>query len=139
MLYSYVVSLWSSLSLWQEDTYSAASVQHFAFSPKTYFNLSPSGSVSNSSKWLLNVGKNICLICFYFSQWSRKCCSVSTSPCEQSEQSLSSLGVQVCLCRPVSTARLCPLSLYLLRVFLSLWSDTVVRYSATAYGLFKAE
>ncbi|XP_029923336.1 glycerophosphodiester phosphodiesterase domain-containing protein 5-like [Myripristis murdjan] len=31
----------------------------------------------------------------------------------RAEHSLSSLGVQVCLCRPVSRARLCPLSLYL--------------------------
>ena len=52
--------------------------------------------------------------------------------------------VPVCLCvyvqlkRPFSIARLCSLSLYLVKVFLSFGSFTVLRYSANAYSLFSA-
>src|SRR4029434_3261924 len=64
-------------------------------------------------------------------QGIRKCSSVSTVPWLLKEHSLSSLGSQVCLCWPTSTARLCSLSLYLVKVFLSFLSDTVVRQFAT--------
>ena len=41
------------------------------------------------------------------------------------EHNLSSLGSQVCLCQPTSTARLCSLSLYLVSFLLSFVSDNV--------------
>jgi len=52
---------------------------------------------------------------------------------------VSSLGSQVCRWQPLSTARLCSLSLYLVRDFLSLGSVTVLRYSAIVYCLFRAK
>ncbi len=50
------------------------------------------------------------VICVYFVHSVRKCSSVSVTPSMQCEQSLSSRESQVCLRRPVSTARLCSLS-----------------------------
>ena len=74
----------------------------------------------------------------YSGQMVRKCSSVSTSFCVQWVHSLSSLGMQVRLCRPFSIARLCSLSLYLVKIFLCFGSVTVLRYSATVYSLFRA-
>ena len=75
------------------------------------------------------------LIWSYIGQEVSKCSSVSTSFCGQWAHSLSSLENQVCLRRPFSIARLCSLSLY--NISLSL-GQSVVRYSATVYSLFRA-
>ena len=65
----------------------------------------------------------------------RKCSSVPTSFCGQCAHSLSSLESQVCLQRPFSIARLCSLSLYIVKAFLKFGSVTVVKYSAfSVYG-----
>jgi len=69
----------------------------------------------------------------------RKCSSVCTSCWVQWVQSLSSLGSQVCRWRPLSTARLCSLCLYLVKDFLSLGSVTMLRYSAIVYCLLRAK
>ena len=45
----------------------------------------------------------------------------------------------VCLWRPFSIARLCSLSLYIVKAFLNFGSVTVVRYSAAVYSLFRAK
>ena len=69
------------------------------------------------------------LIWSYIGQEVRKCSSVSTSFCGQCAHSLSSLESQVCLGRPFSIARLCSLSLYIVKAFLKFGSVTVVEYS----------
>ena len=63
----------------------------------------------------------------YFSQYNRKWDAVSTSLLWQSEHSLASLGSLFCLWRPVSMARLCPLSLsvFSLVFYQSRWSGTL--------------
>ena len=124
---------WLSLWLWQEARYLAASMQQFCFSPSRYFNFSFSDTVTNSGYFSINLGKNEALISVYLSQCSKKWVSVSTVFCVHSGHSLSSLGRQACLRRPVSMARLCPLSLYLVSSFLNMTSVTEVRYSATMY------
>ena len=48
-------------------------------------------------------------------------------------------GQQVWWCLPFSTARLWPLSLYIVSVFLRFLSVTVVGYSATVYCLFRVK
>ena len=82
-------------------------------------------------------GKYVSLMSWYSGQVVRKCNSVSTSFCVQWVHSLSSLGIQVCLWRPFSIARLCSLSLYLVKIFLCFGSVTLLRYSAMVYSLFK--
>ena len=77
------------------------------------------------------------LIWSYIWQEFRKCSSVSTSLCGQCANSLSSLESQVCLRRPFLIARLCSLSLYIIKYFLNFGSVTVVRYSATT--VFRAK
>uniref|UniRef100_A0A673X627 Furin (paired basic amino acid cleaving enzyme) b n=1 Tax=Salmo trutta TaxID=8032 RepID=A0A673X627_SALTR len=67
------------------------------------------------------------------------CCSVSTSFCGQCAHSLSSLESQVCLRWPLSIARLCSLSLNMVKAFLNFGYVTVVRYSSTVYSLFRAK
>ena len=78
------------------------------------------------------------LIWSYIGQEVRKCSSVSTSFCGQCAHSLSSLESHVCLRRPFSMARLCSLSLYIVKAFLKFGSVTVVRSAATVYSLFRA-
>uniref|UniRef100_A0A4W5RA42 Glypican 5c n=1 Tax=Hucho hucho TaxID=62062 RepID=A0A4W5RA42_9TELE len=77
------------------------------------------------------------LIWSYIWQEVRKCISVSTSFCGQCAHSLSSLESLVCLRRLFSIARLCSLSLYMVKAFLNFGSVTVVRYSATVCSLFR--
>ena len=59
------------------------------------------------------------LIWPYIGQEVRKCSSVSTLFCGQCAHSLFSLESHVCLRRPFSIARLCSLSLYIVKAFLS--------------------
>ena len=75
-------------------------------------------------------GKYVSLIWSYIGQEVRKCSSVSTSFCGQCAHSLSFLESQVCLPRSLSTARLCSLSLSIVKDFLKFGSVTVVRYSS---------
>ena len=60
----------------------------------------------------------VSLICSYIWQEVRRCSSVSTSFCGQWANSLSSLESQVCLRQPHSIARLCSLSLHIVKAFL---------------------
>ena len=72
------------------------------------------------------------LIWSYIGQEVRKCNSVSTSFRGQCARSLSSLESQVCLWPPFTIARLCSLSLYIVKAFLNFGSVTVFRSSSTA-------
>ncbi len=79
-------------------------------------------------KYCIHFGVVVWSLMFrYFGHSVRKCSSVSVSPSMQCEQSLSSRESQVCLRRPVSTARLCSLSLYIVNVLLSFTSVTALR------------
>jgi hypothetical protein len=98
-----------------------------AFHPINIWFFSSYFIVSNSSYWIIFLGKKCSLRSEYLLQCNRKCSSISTSPLEQSEHSLSSLGSQVCLWRPVSIARLC--SLIYLSINKELCSYTVDRMS----------
>ena len=104
---------------------------HCGISPSRYGSLSKLGLFSNSL-WICVIwGKCVSLIWSYIGEEVRKCSSVSTSFCGQCAHSLSSLGSLVCLRRPFSIARLCSLSLYIVKAFLKFGSVTVGRYSAT--------
>ena len=116
----------------------AAVMAHCGISPSRYGSLSKLGLFSNSL-WICVIwGIYVSLIWSYIWQEVRKCSSVSTSFCGQCAHSLSSLESQVCLWQPFSIARLCSLSLCIVKSFLKFGSVTVVRYSATVYSLFRA-
>ena len=119
-----------SLRLWQALTYRAASKVLTLFSPSTCCILI--WSESDWKSWSLHsiCVKNFVLMSWYALHCSSKCVSVSTCLCGQSWHS------QVCRCWPVSMARLWSLSLYIVKVFLSFSSFTVVRYSASVYCFF---
>ena len=115
----------------QQVTNLAAAFAHCCISPNRYGSLWASGVSLKSLHAFVIRGKCVFLMSSYDWQEVRKCSSVSSWLCVQWEHSLSSLGSQVCLWRPFSMARLCSLSLYLVKDFLSFGSVTVVRYSAT--------
>jgi hypothetical protein len=124
---------WSSLFLWQQVTHLAAVMHTVLFHPVDM------GVYQN---WICfrNLcviwGKYVSLIWSYIWQEVRKCDSVSTSFCGQWAHRLSSLESQVCLRWSFSIARLCSLSLYIVKAFLKFGSVTEVRYSATVSSLF---
>ena len=127
--------VWSSvvaLSLWQQVTNLAAVMSHCGISPSRYGmmahcdisprRLSQSDLFSNSLWVCVVCGKYVSLIWSYIWQDVRKCSSVSTSVCGQCAHGLSSLESQVCLRRPFLIARLCSLSLYIVKAFLKFGS-----------------
>ena len=120
-------------------TYFAASTAVPVCSPSKWWSFSWSDSLGKSGVVHVILVYMWVLRSVYVSQCSRKCCSVSTCLCGQNRHSRSSLGRQVCRCRPVSMAWLWLLSLYTVKVFLSFSSVTVVRYSASVYCLFRAK
>ena len=133
-IYNGVSSSLVALFLWQQVTDLAAVMAVMA-----HRYLSKLGLFSNSL-WICVIwGKYVSLIWSYIGQEVRKCSSVSTSFCGQWVHSLSSLESHVCLRRPFSIARLCSLSLYIVKAFLNFGSVTVVRYSAAVYSLFRAK
>ena len=121
----------------QQFTNLATMFAHFCTSPSRYGSLLSLVMFSKSCWMFVMWGKYVSLMSWYSGQVVKKCSSVSTSFCVQWLHSLSSLGSQVCLWRPLSMARLCSLSLYLVKDFLSFGSVTVLRYSATVYSLFR--
>ena len=136
-IYNGVCSSLVALFLWQQVTNLAAVMAHCCISPIRYGSLSKLDLFSNSL-WICVIwGKYVSLIWSYIWQEVRKCSSVSTSFCGQCAHSLSSLESQVCLRRPFSIARLCSLSLYIVKAFLNFGSVTEVRYSAAVYSLFR--
>ena len=138
-IYNGVCSSLVALFLWQQVTNLAAVMAHCGISPSRYGSFSKLDMFSNSL-WICVIwGKYVSLIWSYIGQEVRKCSSVSTSFCGQWAHSLSSLESHVCLRRPFSIARLCSLSLYIVKAFLKFGSVTVVRYSATVYSLFRAK
>ena len=78
-------------------------------------------------------GKYVSLIWSYIWQEVRKCSSVYTSFCVQCAHNMSSLESHVCLRLPFSIARLCLLSLYIVKAFLKFGSVTVVKYSLSVF------
>ena len=99
---------------------------------------------------LTDMGVYQCLICFrilcgsmgnMYLMWSyiwqevRKCSSVSTILFVGTQLVFSQ--DQSLLWQPLSVARLCSLSLYIVKVFINFGSVTVVEYSATVYSLFR--
>ena len=132
-IYNGVCSSLVALFLWQQVTNLAAMMAHCGISHSRYGSLSICGLFSN---YLC-----ICVIWSYIWQDVRMCSSVYTHfvGSEQWAHSLSSLESHVCLRRPFSIARLCSLSLYIVKAFLNFVSVTVVRYSATVYSLFRAK
>ena len=130
-IYNGVCSSLVALFSWQQVTHLAA-VMHTGISPSRYGSLSKLDLFSNSLWVCVIWGKYVSLIWSYIGQEVRKC---SSPHFVGSEHSLSSLESHVCLRRPFSIARLCSLSLYLVKAFLKFGSVTVVRYSATVYSL----
>lgn len=81
--------------------------------------------------WFLSCvfAQNLVILSLYRLEWSRKCCSLSASPCWQKWHHLFSLGCQVRLRPPVSRlARLSSFSLNILHVLFSFWSLTAPRW-----------
>ena len=128
-IYNGVCSLLVALVLWQQVTHLAAVMTHCGISPSRFESLSTLDLISKIFMVLYNL--RVSLIWSYVWQEVRKCSSVFTSFCGQCANSLFSL--------PFSIARLCSLSLYIVKAFLKFGSVTVVRYSATVYSLFRAK
>ena len=88
---------------------------HTWISPSRYGSLSILG-LFLIFLWICVIwGKYVSLIWSYIWQEVRKCSSVSTSFCGQCAHSLSSLESQICLRQSFSIARLCSLSLYIVK------------------------
>jgi hypothetical protein len=117
----------------------AAVMVHCGISPNRYGSLSKLDLFLNSLWVCVIWGKYVSLIWSYIWQEVRKCSSVATSFCGQCAYSGSSLESQVCLRQPFSIARLCSLSLHIVKAFLHFGSVMVARYSATVYSLFRAK
>ena len=115
-----------SLTVSQAETNCAARVTDLPSSPRSMGSLSSSGRWVKFGQTAAILLKYISLSNAYFLQCKIKCFSVSTSLCWHCEHSLSSLGSQVCLCRPVSMDKLCSLSLYIVNTFLNFLFFTVV-------------
>ena len=100
---------------WQQVTNLAVVMAHCGISTSRYGSLSKSDLFSNSL-WICVIGgKYVSLIWSYIWQEVRK----STSFGGQCAHCLSSLEIQVCLLQPCSIARICSLSLYRVKAFLS--------------------
>ena len=108
---------------------------HTGISHIRYGSLSELDLFSNSLWVCVIWRKYVSLIWSYIWQQVRKCSSVSTSFCGQWAHSLSSLESQICQRQPFSIARLCSLSLYIVKEFLTFGSVTEVRYYATTLCL----
>ena len=119
-IYNGVHSSLVALFLWLQVTNIAVVMAHCGYTPIRYGTLSELGLFSDSLWVCVIWGKYVSLIWSYIWQEVRKCSSVSTSFCGQCAHSLTSLESQVCLQRPLSIARLCSLSLYIVKVVLNL-------------------
>ena len=133
-IYNGVCSSLVALFLWQQVTNLAAAMGHCDISPSRYGSLSKLGLYSNSL-WICVIwGKYVSLIRSYIRQEVRKCSSVSISFCGQCAHSLPSLESQVCLRQPFSIARLCSLSLYIVKAFLKFGSNQSLFVTCAEYN-----
>jgi hypothetical protein len=126
-LYNGVCSSLVALFLWQQVTNLSAVMTHCGISPSGYGSLSKLDLFWNYLWVYVIWGKYVSLIWSYIWQEVRKCSSVSSSFCVA--------VCSACLQRPFSIARLCSLSLYIVKESLHFGSVTVVRYSANVYAL----
>jgi hypothetical protein len=114
-IFNGVCSSLVALFLRQQVTNLAAVIVHCGMSPSRY------GSLSKLDffqiLWVYVIWGKYASLWSYIWQEVRKCSSVSTSFCEQCAHSLSSLERQVYLLRPFSIARVCSLSLYIVKDF----------------------
>ena len=125
-IYSGVCSSLVDIFSWQQVTHLAAVMAHCGISPSRYGSLSKFDFFSNSL-WICVIrGKYASLIWSYIGQDVRNCSSVSTSFCGLCAHSLSSLESQFSLQQPFSIARLCSLSMYIVKACLKFESVIIL-------------
>ena len=119
-IYNGVCSSLVALFSWQQVTNLAAVMAHCRISPSRYGSLSKLGLFSNSLWVCVIFGKQVSLMWSYF--WQEVQLSFHQIFVGSVHNSVYSLKSQVCLWWPFSIARLCSLSLYIVKAFLNFWS-----------------